>query len=103
TAAPVSASGAPPAGVSAIAASASVAPPARSGTSAMKVVLIVVGIFAVFAVLGIASCVFVAWQARDMVREHVRVNGSGSSLTINTPQGEIKMGQRAGAGLNAQF
>jgi hypothetical protein len=69
----------------------------------MKVVLLVVGIFAAFAVLGIASCVLVAWRARNMVREHVRLNGSGSSLAINTAQGEIKMGQRTGALPNAQI
>ena len=66
-------------------------------------VLLVVGIFAAFAVLGIASCVLVAWRARNMVREHVRLNGSGSSLAINTAQGEIKMGQRTGALPNAQI
>jgi hypothetical protein len=40
--------------------------------------------------------VFVTWRARRMLREHVRMNESGSSITINTPQGEIKMGQRSG-------
>ena len=52
-------------------------------------------IIAMLAVLGIGSCVFVTWRARRIFREHVRMNDSGSSITINTPQGEIKMGQRS--------
>ena len=90
-----SASVSPPAIATVPAAPVTATPPSKSGGNALKFILIAVGIFAMFAVLGIGSCVFVTWRARRMFREHVRMNDSGSSITINTPQGEIKMGQRS--------
>jgi hypothetical protein len=94
--APAGAATATPAAVSATPA----APAAAAGkpSPVLKIVLIVVGIFALIAVAGMATCGYIFYRAKQRVAQVVQTEGGGGSITLNTPQGKFKLGQRSDAG-----
>ncbi len=72
------------------------APPAQSGAPLLKIILIVLGIFAFVTVVGIGSCFYVSYRVKKKFDQTIRVDESGKSVTITTPKGELKLGERTG-------
>lgn len=72
-------------------------PPARQGGSALKIFLIIVGVFAGLSVLGVGSCLYIGYLAKQKVEEVVKTDLAGEpghSVTIKTPDGELRLGDR---------
>lgn len=84
-----------PAGTSSPAPAAAVAPgaPAKGASPVVKIILVVAGIFVFMTVAGIGACVYVGYRAKRAVERTIQMDESGKSLKIQTPQGEIKLGE----------
>jgi hypothetical protein len=63
----------------------------------VKVILIVVAIFAFLTVASIGACVFIGYRARQKLNETIKVDESGKGITLKTPKGDIRLGERTGA------
>ncbi len=76
------------------------APAAKAGSPFLKILLIVLGIFAFVTVLGIGSCIYIGYRVKkkaDQLKQTFKVDQSGKSVTVTTPQGAITFGERKGA------
>ena len=90
TSQPVSAGAAPmgPAGPAAPATA-----PAKKTSPVVKIVIAVVAFFVFVTVAGIGACVYIGYRAKRAVEQTVRTDESGKSIKIQTPEGEIKLGE----------
>lgn len=74
-----------------------VAPAAKkAGSPVLKIVLIVVAIFAFFTVASIGACVYVGYRAKQRLDQTIKVDEAGKAITLKTPKGDIRLGERAG-------
>lgn len=71
---------------------AAVSPSQGKPSPVVKIVLMVVGVIVLLGILGVASCVFMLHRAAERIRVNQARNGG--SISINTPQGEVKIGGR---------
>jgi hypothetical protein len=69
------------------------AAPAKKGSPIVKIILVVVGIFAFVTVASIGACVYIGYRAKRAVEQTVKMEEGGKSFKIQTPQGEIKLGE----------
>jgi nitrate reductase NapE component len=69
------------------------AAPAKKGSPLVKIILVVVGIFAFVTVASIGACVYIGYRAKRAVEQTVKMEEGGKSFKIQTPQGEIKLGE----------
>ena len=69
------------------------AAPAKKTSPVVKIVLVVVAFFAFITVAGIGACVYIGYRAKRAVERTIQMDESGKSLKIQTPQGEIKLGE----------
>jgi len=69
------------------------AAPAKKGSPVVKIILVVVGIFAFVTVASIGACVYIGYRAKRAVEQTVKMEEGGKSFKIQTPQGEIKLGE----------
>ena len=69
--------------------------PAKPSSPVLKIILIVVGIFVLFGILSVGACVYGVYRAKRAVQGSLKMDASGKSLEIQTPGGQIKLGQLA--------
>ncbi|MBI1983870.1 MAG: hypothetical protein HYS61_06700 [Acidobacteria bacterium] len=62
----------------------------------VKIVLIVVSIFAVITVASIGACVYIGYRAKQRLEQTIKVDEAGKSITLKTPQGDIRLGESLG-------
>jgi len=99
--APAAAPAGPPPGVpaAAVAAAAPAVPVARAApkpaSPVLKIVLIIVGILIFIAVAGMVTCGYFLYRAKQKVEQAVKTEGARGSITLNTPQGKLRLGQRS--------
>jgi hypothetical protein len=67
--------------------------PGKKGSPVVKIVLVVVAIFAFVTVASIGACVYIGYRAKRAVEQTVKMEEGGKSFKIQTPQGEIKLGE----------
>ena len=60
----------------------------------MKIVLIVAGVFVLVTVAGIGSCVYIGYRAKKWGEQAMKTDGSSPSITLKTPEGDLRLGQR---------
>ncbi|HUU14508.1 MAG TPA: zinc ribbon domain-containing protein [Terriglobia bacterium] len=71
------------------------AAPKKGSSPLLKIILIVVGIFAFVTVAGIGACVYIGYRARQTLNETIKVDEAGKGITLKTPKGDIRLGERA--------
>ncbi|MBZ5515458.1 MAG: zinc ribbon domain-containing protein [Acidobacteriia bacterium] len=96
TAAPVAAGPAPVAPAAPVAApvAAPAAAPAKKASPVVKIVIAVVAIFVFVTLASIGACVYIGIRAKRAVEQSVKVEEGGKTFKIQTPQGEIKVGEQ---------
>jgi hypothetical protein len=84
-----------PVGTGSPAPAAAVAPsaPAKGTSPVVKIILVIAGIFVFITVASIGTCVYVGYRAKRAVERTIQMDESGKSIKIQTPQGEIKLGE----------
>lgn len=83
---------APPAGPT----PASVAPAAQKGSPVLKIVLVVVGVLFLIMVIAMAGVLYVGYRVKkraDAFKQTFKVGQSGESVTIQTPKGQVVIGE----------
>jgi hypothetical protein len=67
--------------------------PAKKTSPVVKIVLVVVAFFVFITVAGIGACVYIGYRAKRAVEQTVKMDESGKSIKIQTPEGEIRLGE----------
>ena len=68
--------------------------PAKKTSPVVKIILVVVAFFAFVTAAGIGTCVYIGYRAKRAVEQRVQMEEGGKSFKIQTPQGEIKLGEQ---------
>ena len=88
---PTSATPPPTAGGAGPGGAAAAAPSARKGSPILKIILAIVAFFMLITVLGMATCLFYAYKAKQKVTQFAQAARS-ASITVGTPETRLEKG-----------
>jgi hypothetical protein len=68
-------------------------PPAKSSSPILKIVIIVILFLVLIGALGIGTCAYIAYRAKQKIGETIQIDEGKKTIEIPTPGGAIKLGE----------